>query len=86
MEYVPNHNQNQFAEISAKMNHRRLPSQYMSNAFSQPPKTAGSLGIAQSATGIAYPAVLPPGSRQVQHQRMTFIEEKFPLNLNFSSS
>ena len=34
LEYVPNHNQNQFAEISAKMNHRKLPSQYMSNAFS----------------------------------------------------
>ena len=26
LEYVPNHNQAQFAEISAKMNHRKIPS------------------------------------------------------------
>ncbi len=28
IDYVPNHNQAQFAEISAKMNHKKIPSHY----------------------------------------------------------
>jgi hypothetical protein len=72
LEYVPNHNQAQFAEISAKMNHRKIPSQYMTNAFSQP-RTL----VTQSASGIAYSAI--PGSRQLQ--KLSFIEERFPLNV-----
>jgi len=67
------------------MNHKKIPSHYTTNIYSQqvsrhnqglhPPSSAGG----QSMQGSGYQAI-PPGSRHMQ--RMTFIEEKFPLNMN----